>query len=280
VRVSRFKGLPVAASIVMTMFLTGVATFEVAEAQSNPAASSSITQDKPADTASMATEPAVPPVAESPAPVVTPKPAPTPMTEGDIPVAQRKDFNQSYGKFSTKFATHDLRETDYLTADYKRPTNTPEERSVRLNGVVDTLDEKGRYITAHYARTEMFGEVGVVGVTGERGNGDQSPFTRIDEFVQGDEVSIETQEGTYVYALIGQTPEVPKGDQWVKDAIHDDVFKNYDAQGFPLRTGEKVERALVITTCGLIRSGWRAGWGNDDTRVISYFEFKSFTPKA
>lgn len=264
-RVSKYKTFPVAASLSMMMVcLPGLAVAD--HLMEPPAKHSAITSavalslPEPA----VAVEPAVAPSPVAPAPPVeapTPAPvAPGPMTSGDIPVAAKVAYGQEYVSFKV----------DRFGEAFPRRFLEGGSKVAQMNPIVDALDEHGRHVVARYPSTALPGAKGLVGIAGHRGVGELSPFTRIHELQAGDTVTMDTAEGTYVYSFLWQQGDIDPMAPGANRILKDPVYRTAD------KTGEAVERALVITTCGLFANGD----GDESVRVASYFEFKSFTPRA
>lgn len=267
-RVSKYKTFPVAASLsMMLVCLPGLAVADhlmEPQAKHSPITSAAAPLlPEPA----VSVEPAVAPSPVAPAPAVeapTPAPvapaSPVTMTSGDIPVASKVAYGQNYGSFKI----------DRFGEAFPRLFLEGGSKVAQMNPIVDALDEHGRHVVARYPSTALLGAKGLVGLAGHRGVGELSPFTRIHELQAGDTVTMDTAEGTYVYSMLWQQGGIDPLAPGANRILKDPVYRTAD------KTGEPVERALVITTCGLFANGD----GDESVRVATYFEFKSFTPRA
>lgn len=273
-RRSRYTTFPVAASLSLMLCFPGL-TFAVAVGVdlTTPApASSYITSASSPLTVESVVAVPVPSATPSPsvpAPVEAPQPAPVapaapvPMTSGDIPVAAKVAYGQSYGTVTVdRFAEECPR--DFLEGGSKAPQMDP------IIHLLDECNERPWHPVAHYPSTARPGAKGLVGLTGHRGVGELSPFTRIHELEVGDTVTIDTAEGSYVYSMLWHQEGINPLAKDANEILVNPVYRTAD------KTGEPIERALIITTCGLKPNGD----GDRSVRVATYFEFKSFTPKA
>lgn len=152
------------------------------------------------------------------------------------------------------------------------------------NDVIDIHDALGRTVVSRYVNTKPFGSSGITGITGHSGglydldlwemiaNPDEesknySPFTRLDELAQGDDLRIRTDVGTYTYELLWTEQVQPSQNE----VLYDQVYRTSER-----RAGDEVDGALVLTTCGVLQD-----WSGDPSiRRASYFEFTGFVPNA
>jgi hypothetical protein len=279
-RVSRFRTFPVAASLSLSIFLIGFPAVEPMLIQQ--IASFSSVEDKPDLPKSQAPAPTATPTATpassettapvAPVPVETVKPAPVPMTSGNIPVMETvPQMNPDFSVRSQSAGTVSVPRFGESTPRYFLEGAS---KMAQMTPIQFTLDELTRHSVVRYPSSAPIGAIGVAAISGHRGVGERSPFTRIREMQRGDEIIFENSQGTWVYSLLWLgddfDPTVPGANKVLVEPVYRTAEK----------TGAPVERALVITTCGLIESGIHAGDGDGSVRMPAYFEFKSFTLKA
>jgi len=116
---------------------------------------------------------------------------------------------------------------------------------VMVEGVSDDDIAKG---PGHFPGTAMPGQVGNFAVAGHRATHGE-PFAHLDEVRKGDEVSIETVNGTYTYVVDGSKIVDPTA-VGVIDAV-------------PGKPGAKPKKALItLVTCN-------PRWGSTERMIIS-----------
>lgn len=258
-RRSRYKTFPVAASLSMVMFLSGFVVYD--HAVTPPAQASFVT----VATSSIVPEPVGPtPSPVAPTPLETPKAEPAAAepvtTTPEVPIAAKVAYGEKYLSFSVPL----------FGEAYPRELYEGGSKIAQMNPIIDALDGHQRHGVARYPSTAMFGAKGVVGLTGHRGVGELSPFTRIHELRAGDKVIVDTTEGTYTYSMLWQQDNIDPFAPNANRILVDPVYRT------SAKTGEPVVRALIITTCGLFANGD----GDGSIRVATYFEQESFVPRA
>lgn len=152
--------------------------------------------------------------------------------------------------------------------------------------VIDSYDDKGRFIVSRYPSSEPFGasrNVGIAGHSGSvydldlleslTGNYDDeslsySPFTRMDELAAGDSLIVASSAGRYTYNFLWS--EVVNPEQ--NEVVYEQVYRSAER-----KPGEEINtQALVVTTCGVL-DNWN---GDTSIRRIYYFELVGFEPSS
>jgi hypothetical protein len=126
-------------------------------------------------------------------------------------------------------------------------------------------------VVGHYPSSAMPGGVGNFNLAGHRGGGNSGPFTYIDMLESGDTAIIENSLGTYTYKFLWRDSNIDPLDH---AALKEKVYRSKDKV-----RGEEVQRALLLTACGL-KNGDHLDAGDSNVRVFAYFEYVGFEPKA
>jgi sortase (surface protein transpeptidase) len=190
--------------------------------------------------ASTTPEKAPEPVTPAPDPVA---PAPVVQAPTEAPVTPKVAVGEQYGTIEVPRFNNGMRDLYEGTS----------------NAIMDTKDITGKLVTGRYKSTAEFGAKGITGIAGHSGVGDYSPFTKIASLVPGDTAVIETSAGTYTYKYLWQEQVDPSDNK----VLYDPVYRTAER-----KAGGAVEKALVMTTCGLLPNGD----GDSSVRFIAYFE--------
>lgn len=113
----------------------------------------------------------------------------------------------------------------------------------------------------HYTSTELSGEVGNFALAGHRATHGQ-PFAEFPRLAKGDEITVETLAGKYIYVLVADQKVTPE-DVWVIDP------KPANAQLDQLPSDSKL---ITLTTCD-------PRWSSE-RRWVWWGVLKSFTPRT
>jgi sortase (surface protein transpeptidase) len=184
-------------------------------------------------------------------PVVAPvAPAPVVQAPAEAPVTPKIAVGEQYGSITVPRFNNGMRDLYEGTS----------------NAIMDTLDSTGKLVTGRYKSTAPFGAPVITGVAGHSGVGDYSPFTNVKSLVPGDTAVIETSAGTYTYKYLWQEQVDPTDNK----VLYNPVFRTPER-----KAGDAVEKALVLTTCGLLPNGD----GDSSVRFIAYFELESSVAK-